>query len=67
MEYQYLDIHPCHNNQNLNKEDIIEGVLDCEGIEFTTITYPGLAYRRTSSGAESSGFSLEVLVAFYRY
>lgn len=67
MRYAYSDVHPCHNNKNLNEEDIIEGVLRCEDLEFDTVTYPGLAYRRTANGAESTGYTLEVLVAFYRY
>ena len=68
MKLRYLDVAPCHNNQNLNVENLIEGVIpgSCS-LEFTTISYPGLAYRRTREGAESQSFTLGVQVAYIKY
>lgn len=65
----YLDVAPCHNNQNINVEDMIEGVVpgSCGGLKYETIDYPGLAYRRTPTGAESSNFTLGVMVAYFEY
>jgi hypothetical protein len=68
MRLKYRDVAPCHNNKSINVANLIEGVIpnSCS-LEFTTISYPGLAYRRTRDGAESNSFSLGVHVAYIRY
>jgi hypothetical protein len=64
----FNDFIPCNNNQNINLEDMIEGIVpgSCQ-LNFTTLSFPYLAFRRTYDGSESAQGSLGVHVAYITY
>lgn len=67
MTYNYSKIAACKGPE-YNIEDVVEGVVgECSGLQFRTISYPGIAYRATTGDPEVQSSSIEVLVAFYTY
>jgi hypothetical protein len=68
MNQVYQDIAPCQNNRSLNHEDIIEGILpgSCQ-LNFSVVSIPYLAARRTAGASESRGGSAGFHVAYVSY
>jgi hypothetical protein len=68
MQYFYRTVAPCNNNTSVNIADIIEGVVpgSCS-LNFTTVSMPYLAFRRTLGASETSGGAAGVTVAYIRY
>lgn len=64
----FNDFIPCKNNQNINVEDLIEGIIPgtCQ-LNYTTLSFPLLGYRRTYEGSESQATTLGVHVAYISY
>ena len=64
----FNDFIPCKNNQSINVEDLIEGIIPgtCQ-LNYTTLSFPLLGYRRTYEGSESKPTALGVHVAYISY
>jgi hypothetical protein len=70
MTQEYVNIAVCKNNRNrYDVEDIIEGVVpgSCSELKFTSISYPVIQYRATTTDPQFRQSTVTVLVAYYTY
>ena len=69
MTTAYNNTQSCKNNNNLNTEDIIEGVVpgSCGELTFEEISFPATAYRPTLDGGESTSVTYIAKFAYYTY
>lgn len=69
MATAYKNVQACKNNQQINVEDIVEGVVpgSCGELLFSKVSFPATAYRQSLEGGESQSVQYTVDVAYYTY
>lgn len=69
MTIAYNNTQACKNNNDLEIEDIVEGVVpgSCSELKFAEISFPATAFRPTLDGGESTSVSYVAEFAYYTY
>lgn len=69
MTTAYNNTQACKNNNDIEVEDIVEGVVpgSCSELKFAEISFPATAFRPTLQGGESQSVSYVAEFAYYTY